>query len=275
MTMPQSPSFQKPPVVEVVLGIQFDPLPIFTNVQLGLFWSILGIDQWTIAEDLPPLPQQFERFGNERQWSQVGTISFGLAQIPSSRARFTKDTRNRVIQLQNGRFWYHWVSAGESEYPRYDKIRSEMSDLFARLVQFLQQNHLGEIHLNQWEISYTNRIPRGTVWEQPSDWTKLFNSNAMLPAKVGNNQLENFSGTWQYEIPPSRGRLHVDLRSAKDKPDGDDILMLNLTARGPIAESSAGTDNAIAGLDLGHENIVYAFRDLTSSEARKFWGEIT
>ncbi len=273
MATSSSPTFRKPPVVEMMLGLQFDTLPGFTNSHLGLYWSKLDTKVWPTVEDAPTFPQQFEKFGDDRQWSEAGTINIGLSQKPSSRARFTNHSRDRMIQLQNGRFWYQWIGAS-TEYPRYETIRVEMADIFGGFIGFVKELGLGDVHLNQWEIGYTNHLPCGTVWHDPKDWTKVFNSNAMLPAFVGTSQLENFGGHWMYSIADNLGRLHVDLRSARDKPDGTDILALQLVSRGPVGDSDDGLRDGLAGLDLGHNTIVNGFRDLTSKEAREYWGEI-
>ena len=273
--MPHRPTFENPPVVEVVLGVQFDPLPDFTNAHLGVFWHRLGIEAWPVADDQLPLPQQFERFGSERQWAQFGTMNIGLAQKPSSRSRFTNSNKDRILQLQNGRFHYSWVGTSVAIYPRYEAIRNEMADIYERFDRFVRDYHLGELRLNQWEISYTNTIPRGTVWNQPGDWANLFRSNAMLPTTVVANTLEQFGGRWMYEMPQAVGRLHVELNSAKDKPDGQDILLLQLTARGPIADGASNIETALAGIDIGHENIVNGFSDLTSEDAKRYWKEVT
>ena len=48
------------------------------------------------------------------------------------------------------------------EYPRYESIRSETIEVFGKFAQFVEER-LGKIHFNQWEVSYNNHLPRGTV----------------------------------------------------------------------------------------------------------------
>ena len=272
--MEQGPSFGSPPVIEVQLGLQFDPVPNLTHSHFGLFWSQLGIDAWPFIAELPPLPQQFEKFGSEIQWgNQSFTFNLNLPQYPSGRAQIINAARDRVIQLQNGRFWYSWIGTSGSLYPRYETIQNEAVELFEKFSVFLSSCEFGSPHLNQWEVTYTNHLPRGTVWNDPTDWTRIFNSNAMLPAEFGSNKLEQFNGQWMYVITPSRGRLHVHLQSARDRLGGNDILQLQLIARGPIGDADEGMVKALSGLSLGHETIVNGFRDLTSASAREFWKE--
>ena len=61
------PKYEKPPVVETVLGLQFNPLSAFTNAHLGAFWQSLGVEAWPTVTDKPPLPRQEERFTPDAQ----------------------------------------------------------------------------------------------------------------------------------------------------------------------------------------------------------------
>src|SRR5438874_10933045 len=72
-------SFKRPPVIETVLGVQFDPLPAMTNAHLGLFWELLGAE-WPHVTDVMAIEQQFERFGEEQLWAKLGMLRFKISQ---------------------------------------------------------------------------------------------------------------------------------------------------------------------------------------------------
>ena len=78
--------------------------------------------------------------------------------------------------------------------------------------------------------------------------------------------------TWHYEIEPNRGRLHVDVQSAKRESEEEaEILIMKLTARGPIATTS---DSILGdGLNFGHEAIVRAFKEITGAPAHQYGEE--
>lgn len=61
------PEYGNPPVVETVVGVQFQSLSGFTNAHLGAFWQALGVQDWPTVQDVPPLPRQEERFTPEAQ----------------------------------------------------------------------------------------------------------------------------------------------------------------------------------------------------------------
>lgn len=267
------PEFRKPPVIETILGVQFDLLSPFSNAYLGAFWETLGPD-WPFVEDAPAIGQEYERFGKDQLWTRLGALRFNIATAPPIRILARNRTRQRMIQLQNGRLHYNWLGHDGSEYVRYHAIRSEFTPIFERLGTFLESRGIGSLRPNQWEVTYVNHLPRGTVWQQPADWNKVFSTAVAMPSVLPESNIESFSGQWHYEIGQQRGRLHVELQHGReDETQGrepKELLIFKLTARGPAAEDQEGWDWS-NGLELGHRTIVKAFKELTSDEARKAW----
>lgn len=274
MTRMNLPSFERPPVSEAVLGIQFEPIPGFANAHLGAFWSYLGgQSEWPAVQDAPALGPNFERFGVEREWKNLDTMNFGFSQILPTRMQ-VRNKANRMVQLQGDRLIYNWLGDQGGEYVRYDKLRPEFDEILQKFEGFLRDESLPPIQPNQWEVTYTNQIPQGTVWNDAADWKNVFCFHAVPPSVVNGCSLENFNGSWIYEIAPQRGRLRISLQHAWLEPNGRQILLFNLTARGPIKEGAGAVATIAEGLELGHEMIVRSFASLTSEEARKYWGQI-
>src|SRR5436309_10921680 len=90
------PDYTNPPVVETVLGVQFDRLPGFTNAHLGAFWSKLDTNEWPEVADAPPLQPQFERFTEAAKWSRG--LQFQLTPIPPGRVQIRNANGDRMIQ---------------------------------------------------------------------------------------------------------------------------------------------------------------------------------
>jgi uncharacterized protein (TIGR04255 family) len=267
------PSFAKPPVVETILGIQFDSIPGFTNNHLGLFWARLGgRTNWPLSTDAPALPPEFEKFEEEMQWSQADTLRFGFSPIPFNRMQLRNRNADRMLQVQNGRLIYNWLGSNGAEYARYEQIRPEFNAHIDLFRQFLSEEELPQIRANQWEVTYINHLPRGTVWNSVDDWSKVFKFQAVPPSELNQCRLETIGSQWTYEIPPRRGRLRIKLQHARSSNDKE-ILQLTLTARGPLGETEESLDTHEAGLDLGHEVVVKGFRELSSQPARDFWEE--
>ena len=56
------------------------------------------------------------------------------------------------------------------------------------------------------------------------------------------------------------------------KDDGQEMIVLNLTARGPLPGSATDFNGVLSGLDLGHVAIVRSFAALIP-DADKYWGQ--
>ena len=267
------PSFARPPVIETVLGVQFDSLPNLKNAHLGAFWHRLGSD-WPHVADEPRLDSQFERFDDEASWIGDG-VRLRLTRDPASRLQIRNGIRDRMIQIQNGRFHLNWLKKPGEDYPRYSKIRTQFDRLFSKFEDYVQETGVGSITPNQWEVTYVNHFPAGTTWSDPNDWRSFLPSmgpEASLPTGLS---LETFGGHWQFEIEPQLGRLHVEVQHGRsnDRPSSEDpVLVMKLTARGPMSTEVPSVGD---GLDLGRKAIVLAFKGLTSEEAHEFWGPIS
>ena len=279
MTDTLLPAFRKPPVVETVLGVQFDPIPGFGNAHLGAFWKWLIAnstrsfdERWTTISDAPPIEPAFERFGESQVWSPDELrIRVGR---PSLRLQIRNSVADAMIQVQDTRLHYNWIGKRGEDYKRYPKVRPKFDRVYELFREFLQSEKLDIPKENQWEVTYVNHIPRASGWNTPEDWPGLFIG---LPGPWGAMPLgevrpESVAGAWHFEIPPQRGRLHVDLKHVRTAvPEAKELMRLTLTARGAIGKSAEGETALSEGLDLGRRTIVRAFAGLTSTEAHRIW----
>lgn len=262
------PYFENPPVVESVLGFQFDPLPGLNNAHLAMFWQTLGEDAWPQINDTQLIQTVFERFGEEHKWvDRVRKLK--LSSETSARLQMMNASSDRMVQLQNGRLHYNWRKQGPFDpYPRYAAVRSEFDAVHRAFEEFVRQRDLGALRMNQWEVTYVNHIDQGELWQSPSDWHRV------LPSLLGSGpkglKFEGLGGSWHFELEPRLGRLHISLQLGKrtEEPEGE-VIRLDLTARGPMEEEE-GLD-LDRGLNLGHEMIVETFVAITSEEAHRHW----
>ena len=142
--------------------------PNFAVRGMGAFWKVLDSAEWPRVSDAPLLPVQFEPCTREARWSKG--VQVHVSQDPSSRLQITNAAGDRMIQLQNTRFHFNWLGQAGRTYPRYEKVRTEFSDVYGRFLEFVRGEGLGELRPNQWEVTYLNHILKGTVWREPNDW---------------------------------------------------------------------------------------------------------
>lgn len=266
------PSFRKPPVVETVLGVQFEPIKGLTTGHLGAFWKSLGTE-WPHVADAPLLDPAFERFGNEVRWESIG-IKLRVQADHGSRLKITIKAEDRMIQVQNGRLHYNWLRGSAAEYPRYKAtIKPGFDETLKQFQTFLQREGLGPFQANQWEITYVNHLMKGEVWESPADWLALLGGLMPRDGLHETVKLESIGAEWHFEIQPRRGRLHLELQHGRaGDAEGPEMLTMKLTARGPVREG-IGDASVDGGITLGHDVIVDTFKRLMSNAAHDFWEE--
>ncbi|UCC30924.1 MAG: TIGR04255 family protein [Phycisphaerales bacterium] len=267
------PKFDNPPVVETVMSVQFAPLADFSPPYAGWYWKHCLGDQWTRVDLASPLPDQSERFEDEARWRRPG-IRVELSPAPEPvRVQIVQDDDERMIQIQKTRFIYNWRKRG-STYPSYATLRPEFDGQLAKFSAFIEQARLGALEPNQWEMTYVNHIEKGVLWDRPDDWPNVLPGFYTVGPSVSGRRFESFGGEWHMVIEPNRGRLHVAVRHGKiGEPGGAEVLVLQLTARGPLGQEKAR--DLDSGLRLGHETIVRSFAAMTSDVAHRHWRRTT
>jgi uncharacterized protein (TIGR04255 family) len=258
----------EPPVIETALGVQFAPIRGLTSAHYGWFWKGYLDETWTKAEDAAILPNQFEKFGEEVKWV-IPSLPRLIPTPPApTRIMLINELDDRIIQVQNNKFFYNWRRR-LAPYSSFDDNYPEFRRWLGIFEGFIRDAGLEVTPHNQWELTYFNHIPKGSLWTSPSDWRDI------LPGLYGQLRsrvpvVPDPSGEWRFEIPPKRGRLYVEVQHAKTKEDVE-ILNLQLTARGPIVAGEDGWDLA-AGMNIGHDAIVQTFRGISSPDSLAYWG---
>ena len=111
------PDYERPPVVETILGVQFEAFPGLSNAHLGAFWTTLDTEEWGSVADAPALQSQFEQFSESARWSKG--LQIQLSQLPQCRLQIKNKTADRMIQVQNGRVHFNWLGESGGGYPHY------------------------------------------------------------------------------------------------------------------------------------------------------------
>lgn len=262
------PDFVRPPLVEVALSLQFEPLSRLTTAHVGLLWAKYR-GQFPRIEEHPPLDPVQEHFGPPPP-PRV-KIAFGN-KPPTPRVWFVGPDNTELVQIQNDRFIRNWRKAGtDATYPRYERIRSEFHTEAQTLIRFLDEERLGELSINQCEITYVNHIEYGSdaLNAVPAEalfanWTPLGPSGVLPPP-------EEMLLRWRFCMPEKTGRLHVLAQPAWDANQRR-IWTMSLMARGcPMGD---GVEGAFKFFDAGREWIVHGFTELTAENMHRHWERI-
>jgi uncharacterized protein (TIGR04255 family) len=262
------PTYDNPPVVETVIGVQFDPVPKLTAAHMGWFWRESLGDEWPNVIETSRIDDAFERFGAEMQWGQLKKVVLS-EEHPSQRLQFVSQDDERMIQLQNTRFHCNWRKRG-GHYPSYAASIEVFDKAWSSFASFCEKIDVGAIIPNQWEVTYVNHIPQGDAWHTVADLNRVFPGLIFPGVTLDNLTSEDIDASWRLVLAENLGRLHIKLRHVRlGRPDGPEAIALSLTARGPIRPD--GRSTLREGLDVGHAAIVRTFTEMTSNHAHKAW----
>jgi len=265
------PDFESPPVIEVVLGIQFDRITGFQTIHAGHLWESFRGDFPQVQEH-PPLDPAFETFGTK---PVIGGVKLELMSgpLPFPRLWFLNEAQTQLIQFQPDRFIHNWRKIqGGDVYPRYESIKTRFLDELATIEKFFREHALGELRPNQCEVTYVNHILSAdgeNLCEQPEDVFRFFRKD------FDQGVLDHFEDSrFQIRFILSDeekrpiGRLYVDAQPARSR-DGQPMIALTLTARGSTSTSTL--EAASRFLDFGRDKIVRGFAELTTETMHERW----
>lgn len=260
------PDFDDPPVVETVLGVEFEPLQKWSVPHFGVFWKEIEAE-YPRFEIQPPLDSRIERFGDDLK--KPPGLRIELLQEPKVRCWFHDTTNTRLIQVQPDRFVHNWRKHVVAEpYPHYENIRPVFAKEWARFCEFTSKHKLGTPVVIQCEVSYVNHIDQGKGWTSLADVGKVVNfwgdgARTFLPAP------ETVLAKCAFQMPGQDGRLHVDLQHAIRNVDLQEILQLTLTARG--RPQGGKLADILAWMDRAREWVVQGFADITTPRMHYIW----
>jgi uncharacterized protein (TIGR04255 family) len=265
------PEYNRPPVSEVVLSLQFEPIEGLKTPLFGLLWQRFR-EYLPEIEEHPPLPHTVEQFGAP-VLPRINVVVEERPPVP--RVWFLTSEKTQLVQVQQDRFTHNWRKVtGQEPYPRYVSIRQKFKEEVTNLIEFLREENVGTMRINQCEVTYVNQIEPGGLWERFGDVSTVLLNWKGLPPGSFLPEAENVGVNTRYVIPDDSGRplgrLHVVFQPAWKKADYSPIFTMSLTARGrPLSEDLEG---AFAFLDLGHVWIVKGFADLcTQTMQDKAW----
>lgn len=180
---------------------------------------------------------------------------------------------DRAVRLTTRGFAFGWLGYRGEHYPRYETIRDGFVATLDAVRDVARRDNR-DLAPRRWSVRYVNRIPQGTVWMTPGDWS-FFRLWRPVPLKVLGIECDGYKARWELPLEAERGALTVKFRHGVSEGDASDIaeglgdIWITLQAKGPIDGADTGLFD---GLDYGREVIVRAFNELVSPDAKTYWG---
>lgn len=261
------PSFLRPPLDEVVLGVQYEAPERYTSIWSSEVWKLFR-EEFPYVEELPRLEPQFETFGGSVPGSG---FQFNFSPPPTrGRFWFVSPDRTHLIQFQDDRFLLNWRKrpdgvSSSRPYPRFEPIFEGFRDSLQRLHLFFVESLGSHMKVNQAEVSYINLLKDIT----PSDVSQYlrFISSGAVPLE---GLSVFFTEVVSDETGNPVGRLTHELQSVVDQNSRAPAYRLSLTYRGN--PKSADIGDALELIEFGRQRIVRRFAEITTEYAHQIWG---
>ncbi|HZQ86839.1 MAG TPA: TIGR04255 family protein [Acidimicrobiales bacterium] len=264
------PRYEHPPVSEVVMSVQFDPITALTPVHLGQWWTGERRQRYPHSEERPPIEPAREEFGPPTG----ATFSFQLSAAPSPAIWFFGQGRDELLQVQRDRFTRNWTrSSSEVPYPSYDALRPRFASDLQEFSEFVQGAGLGQLAYNQAELTYINPIRPNDAWARHSDVAGMLApwSGDYSDGFLGDPEDLQLALRYPFDDEHGQrcGRLLVSLKPVYELV-GQPVYLLTLTARG--RPPGPGVEGTLRFLDVAHRWIVKGFTTLTTEPMHEAWG---
>ncbi|MEA5448794.1 TIGR04255 family protein [Leptolyngbya sp. CCNP1308] len=256
------PDFEEPPVVENVIGVEFNELNDWSIMSFAEFWQVIQ-EEYPRYETQPPVTTTSV---------QDLVLEYGFPGKFPVRFWFHHSSEAQLLQVQSDRFLYNWRKyITEGTYPRYEKtIRPEFIKEWTRFCDFLQQKGIESPQVKKCEITYVNHFEKSREWESLEDMPEMFRfwqkgiSSVFLPSA------SSLAFQIVYPIPEIDGSLLVNMQPALRNSDSKDIIQLSLTAVGK--PNSSTLEDVLDCLDTERQWIVNSFLDITTERMHEIWG---
>lgn len=242
------PDFERPPVTEVAMAVQFDSQIGFRAVDL-----FTVTNAW--AEDLPVVDERspLPRFGH-----------FEVETSATPRLWLQNTSGDRVVQIQQDRLAVNWARPDTGdEYPRYDTIRDFLVDAWSRLETTIDTLGLGMPLPDSCQLRYTNELRASQGWESAADTAKLVAPWGLAMSDDFLPEVDGF--TMHFHLPEDSGML--DIRGWQTEKD-----MFVLTLECEVWPDLSDFERVLDSMDLAHEWIVRSFVSVTTPAAHSLWG---
>jgi uncharacterized protein (TIGR04255 family) len=275
------PKFNKPPVAEVVLGVQFAPLTDMHVGHIGLLWERFKT-KFTRVEQQPRLPHVIERKGNPTPPALVPNISIMSAADLIPRMWMLSEDSTEMIQVQTDRFLRNWRRYHNDTipYPSYETSgRPGFEGDYWNFCEFTKAQELGEPVIDQCEMTYINHIRPCGVWSEFAELGKVFNGWASSYPVLAGSKPDSIACRVRHEVADDNGQYvgHLFVESDSGYLPGPDnelmpVIQFQLIVRGrPLGEGMLGV---MQFMDLAHATIVKSFAEVTTPEMHKVWERI-
>ena len=249
----QSVKFKKPPLKEVVFGVNIE-ISELSLVHFGLYWE-------TIKEKFPTTIENFG--GLTLTGDENYTPSFPAVWYLSSE-------ENRLIRLTKDYFSYHCRCIKE-DYQHFENLFEEFLNEWNRLESWWLYFSQQQIKVKQYSLRYINIIDENSNWRDLEDNSKVF-SLFKQEIKTSLGLPETYLSEFRFELPDNFGELEISLETSQQEVSGlkKNFMIFYLSTFSKIMNGKFQK----YWFDSAHDFIIQSFLDLTTEEAQNLWERV-
>lgn len=262
MSIAAGPKYRRPPVVEVVCGVQFSGVDGWGTPHFGRFWHEIAEEYPDYEDQLPLTP--FNLGPSQEPQFQLPTSLLP----PLRRVFFVQPPGNYLIQIQEGRLLHNWRKIKpEDEYPSYKEAYPRFLSILHTFGNFLEKAKLPPAQLGAFELTYINHISGDGVKFPRDIWDYLaIYDTTPKAAEARDNSAVSMSFGWP--LKAEMGSLSLNVKHGVRTEDEADVLLIELSARGKARESS---NYMSEWFNVAHASIVETFDRFTTTRAHELW----
>jgi uncharacterized protein (TIGR04255 family) len=264
MSMAESYQLKNPPVAEVAVVVQFDPV-MLRNQDMFRLWSETKLRElYPEVTEYGELPPFFENFETGRDTPSPTLPPSGILRL-----NFRNLAIDEQFQVQRNRAGFYWQKReANREYPGHPVPLNTFLRDFGILSEFLVKNGHAVPQPNQCAMSYANRLVKGTEWNSRDDLPDVV-TFLRHPGALDGLEIESLDTVRRYRLKNSKGdpiaRVYVGLTES----DIPDELDLEFIVRGPPAKKDM--EAVTAFFNTAHDEIGRLFKVMTTEGIRKQW----
>jgi uncharacterized protein (TIGR04255 family) len=202
-----------PPVVEVICGVWFDPVPAIDPLLLGSYWS-----------------ERRERFPGRNLLPAIEAPGLRIGP-PNQRVWLSSADETYVLQIQNDRFYLNWRSMG-GEYPRFSPngaLEEQFLEEWARFAEFRGEVGIDEISPRVAEVGKVDHLQFPDAGEIGRLMPSLAGVGSLLDDESGAAQLHVSNGR-----PPASTKLVLGTARTAGAEGIETILRLETNATAAV-----------------------------------------
>ena len=245
--------FEKPPLNEVSIGMQFAPLPNLRSEHIGIFWNRVRT-----------------AFPNSQQNIPLGVLGqVPLEIFPMPRFWFIAKDDATIIQVHRNAFLFNWRLRGE-EYPRFEHVFETFRQYRSTFIQFLKEDlNTAKIEQAKYQLNYVNLFEDVPYWSGIEDTSKILPSLVFINPGLKSAKPKELNSTTIFQIEDDLA-LSVTVRTGLNSATGKKVLVLEFEASGTHPRFEAEKSNA--WYQRAHAAISESFVALTDRQIQEqYW----